>query len=174
MECVLCQQRYSEQDVLRYEYFVHTNICYICYLSMMSDPATCFGKKGPVRTWNPKAEACRSICPDRKVCPLFARGDMVIIRDLTAEARAGALKMLYPAVTKKSDRDRPFKKGSMMSHVFNRCCRGWTMTGLNAYVEEQGCSKARLLRVLRKEQFYGFTWSFIEDGGKLKVDFHAD
>lgn len=75
MECLLCQSKHSEKDVLRGLYFIQTFICFDCYTRMKKLPynQSCFGKPtvDGYLGYDPSAEECSLYCPDRFVCPLF-------------------------------------------------------------------------------------------------------
>lgn len=83
LRCLLCPGQFSLKDVLEGRYFASTGICTDCYRAMRAAPyqVTCFGKKSkvvqgkPVKLgWEASAVECKSECPDRHICPLFAKG----------------------------------------------------------------------------------------------------
>jgi len=79
LECLICRLRYSKQEVLAEVYCIETFVCYHCYAHMQSQPhhVSCFGKPTVILKtmgdkkllgYNPKADVCQRICPDRKLC----------------------------------------------------------------------------------------------------------
>lgn len=83
LECLLCEQRFSRQEIERGEYRLETMICSYCYARMQRAPyeRCCFGKPTLIQLdgkrlygYNPKAEECERICPDRVVCRLIVLG----------------------------------------------------------------------------------------------------
>src|SRR5437016_2479291 len=82
LECITCDETYTEVDVENFRYFPSTGVCYNCYRAMQKAPITisCFGKE-----YDALANECRELCPDRKQCPSFANGKYVKLRKL-AEA----------------------------------------------------------------------------------------
>ena len=90
MVCVLCTEKYSEEDVRALRYFSDTSICFKCYLDMQEQKHSiaCFGKSDLVLTVkgvskrvaegydpvSPDCNADKGICPDRRYCPLFISG----------------------------------------------------------------------------------------------------
>ena len=83
LECLLCRERYSEQDISNHMFWVETRICSACYAAMQRPDRrrSCFGKptvrlpSGKVlHAYNPRSEECRRICPDRKICALIMLG----------------------------------------------------------------------------------------------------
>jgi hypothetical protein len=84
LECVLCGQRYTREDIERGWYVTSTLVCAFCYRAMQSMPyeRSCFGK--PTVEWedgrvqygyDPQAIECFKWCPDRHVCRKVVRGD---------------------------------------------------------------------------------------------------
>lgn len=78
LECILCSQRYSREDILSGMYQLETFICSPCYAKMQRAPyeVSCFGKTcGYIphlnkRLYGYKEDAveCRDVCPDRNIC----------------------------------------------------------------------------------------------------------
>lgn len=88
LECLQCKQRYSEQDVAAGAYRLETMVCSYCYAQMQRAPyaVSCFGKPMQVlpsgkreHGWNPGAEECRRLCPDREVCRLVMIGQRELV-----------------------------------------------------------------------------------------------
>ena len=83
LECLLCQQRYSMEDIRNGLYQLETLVCSACYAKMQRQPhhISCFGKPTFILLngkhlygYNPKAEECRTKCPDRRVCSRIILG----------------------------------------------------------------------------------------------------
>ena len=77
LECLLCFERYSAEDVARGDYQIETLICSRCYREMQLAPhsKSCFGKPTVIMPDGKKllgydvaSEDCSSNCPDRSVC----------------------------------------------------------------------------------------------------------
>ncbi len=77
LECLLCFVRYSFNDVLEGLYQLETMVCSKCYALMQAGPyrISCFGKPTIIFQngkrlygYNPKAEECSHLCPDRNIC----------------------------------------------------------------------------------------------------------
>lgn len=77
LECLLCEQKYSREDIKRGMYQISTMICSPCYARMQRMPyeRSCFGKGSEmvngikVKFGNePGAKECQSLCPDRFIC----------------------------------------------------------------------------------------------------------
>lgn len=75
LECLLCRQMYSLDDVRRGLYFVSTMVCSACYSEMKeaSTKVSCFGKKQTKHSvgYSTKNTECLLLCPDRVLCPQF-------------------------------------------------------------------------------------------------------
>lgn len=67
LECLLCGDRYSADDVLKGLYFASTGICKKCYMQGLKaeNSIWCFG------TFSVEYLECRFDCPDRKICKYF-------------------------------------------------------------------------------------------------------
>ena len=84
LECLLCRQRYSHDDVASHRYWMETKVCSLCYCAMQSKPhhVSCFGKptklvEGNSRRlygYNPNSPECSRWCPDREVCRRLVPG----------------------------------------------------------------------------------------------------
>jgi len=82
LRCLLCGEKYTEEDVRTLTFFPETSGCYDCYRRMSKSPfsRTCFGKLNVVSNgtikhfgYDPQVSLdCSFHCPHRKVCKLFA------------------------------------------------------------------------------------------------------
>lgn len=77
LECLLCENKYSKEDIEKGNFQIATLICSFCYARMQNMPyeKSCFGKPSLIALngkkyfgYNPKAEECSRLCPDRSVC----------------------------------------------------------------------------------------------------------
>lgn len=68
LECVLCRERYSVQDVKAGKYYPSTGICLACYEKALqgNKKIWCFGE------FEPSVSECRAECPDRRPCKRFS------------------------------------------------------------------------------------------------------
>jgi hypothetical protein len=82
LECLLCKERYSREDVLDGTYQLSTLVCSPCYGKMQRKPheQSCFGKPSMVvnrriakHGYSAEAPECSKLCPDRKVCAKLFR-----------------------------------------------------------------------------------------------------
>lgn len=94
LECLLCERRYSRDDVARGLYWIETFTCSACYAVMQakSRAQCCFGKadvvvpvegeEGTGRVvelgYSPTAPECSQLCPDRKVCSRLFQASIVM------------------------------------------------------------------------------------------------
>lgn len=69
-QCVLCEERFTEDDFKKLLFFPSTCICRSCYNDANKDKSVCFGKK---EHYDNHSLVCRKICQDRKVCLLYVR-----------------------------------------------------------------------------------------------------
>jgi hypothetical protein len=81
VECSICTRGYGPSDIESGLYFLDAMVCSHCYAAMQRKPpeASCFGKPTQVRPmrilgYDPRAEECRALCPDRKACRLAVMG----------------------------------------------------------------------------------------------------
>lgn len=81
LECLLCKERYSREDVLSGLYQITTKVCSHCYGRMQAAPhaVSCFGKPDFVMPdgarllgYSAEAHECRDLCPDRAMCASVA------------------------------------------------------------------------------------------------------
>ncbi len=85
--CVVCKERFTEDDATKYTFFRATKVCFACYEAgqKMGHRDWCFGKRdkknkaGVIIRWgrDPEREECKVECPDRRICAafLFVRKD---------------------------------------------------------------------------------------------------
>lgn len=66
LECVLCGERYSVEELKNGLYYVSTGVCLSCYKTVPKKKSWCFGHYNPVKYWE-----CRGECMDSKVCRKF-------------------------------------------------------------------------------------------------------
>ncbi len=79
--CVVCKERFTEDDANKYNFFRVTKVCLGCYElgQKMDHREWCFGKRdkkndeGTTVRWGHDRERieCKAECPDRKVCAAF-------------------------------------------------------------------------------------------------------
>jgi hypothetical protein len=82
LECVRCAQRYNVGAFYQNNYQLETYVCSYCYREMQlaAHEVCCFGKPsyklraGQRRLYgfDPNAEECAFICPDRELCRLLS------------------------------------------------------------------------------------------------------
>ena len=61
-------------------------------------------------------------------------------------------------------------KNSMVHKVFSMALSGTTFSKIRAYVNKNGGSVARLIRILRKESYNGYTWKLHEEEQKIQIE----
>ncbi len=80
IECLVCAERYSAEDVESGLYQISTFVCSRCYAKMQALPhaRSCFGKPTFVLSGrrllghDPEAAECSEVCPDRIPCSKVA------------------------------------------------------------------------------------------------------
>ncbi len=81
LECVVCTERYSREDVLSGLYQITTKVCSLCYERMQASPhkVNCFGKSDVIlldgtrlRGYSRTSHECQNLCPDRALCASVA------------------------------------------------------------------------------------------------------
>lgn len=86
LECLICTERFSEEEILSGKYRLETMICSYCYSRLQRKPhhQSCFGKPTTnlpdgkrLLGYNAKALECKELCPDREVCRLVILGPSV-------------------------------------------------------------------------------------------------
>lgn len=91
LECRLCTKRYSREDVMDGTYRIETLICSHCYVSMQKSPhsLSCFGKPTfrllsgkMLYGYDPESRDCNHLCPDRNICKIIVRPDLVGITSI--------------------------------------------------------------------------------------------
>lgn len=68
--CLLCDEKFSLDDVEAGDYIGATGICVECYRKMAKDVQTCFGKE---ELYDEGTLECSTFCPDRTICGTFAK-----------------------------------------------------------------------------------------------------
>ena len=81
LECLICMERYSRDDVLTGLYRIETKVCSECYSRMQAahHSKSCFAKPDFILLdgtrllgYSPTARECRELCPDRTLCASVA------------------------------------------------------------------------------------------------------
>lgn len=67
--CLLCDEKFSLEDIEKGTYFSVTGICKECYKKMARNEQTCFGKE---KMYDKNTLECGVFCPDRRICSTFA------------------------------------------------------------------------------------------------------
>ncbi len=70
LECLLCQKRYSVDDVKKSLFFASTMVCAMCYSCAVKNRGQkdwCFGG------YDKRYRECRVDCPDKRICRFFTR-----------------------------------------------------------------------------------------------------
>ncbi len=85
VECVECKKSFTRTEVLEGLWSPETLVCSYCYARLQKSPhsISCFGKPTQVDRrgkliglgYDSKAEECRSLCPDRKICKRIVLGE---------------------------------------------------------------------------------------------------
>lgn len=178
LECVTCHNKYSEQDVLLYNYFPQTRRCFECYEKDRNAPykKTCFGKRSRATKYGYDSMAieCKTMCADRKVCIMFVKGTVDMKRDLTEEHRQAALSLLHPFRPAKRPKNHPFRPGSLIYVAFEMCRKGTTKTRLQKYFEKHDANVGRALRVFRVGHCHGIRWDWKEQEDRCKIEYPVD
>ena len=162
LECVLCDHLFSEGDIQNFLFFPQTRICYNCYRKMQkADPAiSCFGKQFDVM-----AEECRSLCPDRKLCPGFQKGRYIRLRKA---AESETVEVKPPAMI----RQYPFRTSSLLCKAFKLCMKGVTLSTLKRWCKHRGKKHSWVLLVLRKEvSKNGKKWKLHENKDSIQLEY---
>ena len=86
LECLLCKERYSLEDIKQGNYHISTFVCSACYRRRQNMPyeKSCFGKPSIILNgkyihygYSEEQPECKSLCLDRAVCRRVARGRLV-------------------------------------------------------------------------------------------------
>lgn len=74
--CLVCNEKFSIEDVSAGRYEAETGICTSCYKRMARDEKTCFGEETSDARYgyDEKTFECRDFCPDRRICKAFVQG----------------------------------------------------------------------------------------------------
>ena len=87
LECLLCKERYSQEDIKQGLYQISTFICSTCYRRRQRMPyeKSCFGKPSIIFNgkyihygYSEEQPECKSLCPDRIVCRRIAQGQLIV------------------------------------------------------------------------------------------------
>lgn len=81
LPCILCGDKFSEEDIKAGLYFISTMVCKGCYDGLQSQPhsVSCFGKLSVRRGrrvdagYDKEAVECSEECPDRFICRAFVK-----------------------------------------------------------------------------------------------------
>ena len=68
--CILCPERYTEEDVKQGRYFVSTGVCVVCYKRMSMNKLKCFGKE---KMYDSSSIICGQVCQDSVICKMFIK-----------------------------------------------------------------------------------------------------
>lgn len=168
LECVLCHAPFTQEDILKFNYFFENGLCYQCCRKLYKLPkaVSCFGKR-----YSALALECKKICPDRKVCPLFQSKEIREMRKeaLTDEQRRGALQLLRAREEQPRSRAHPFQRGSVIFKAFELCRKGCDKDDLKQFVSKQHADLARILRIFRREEAYGKRWVWRESAAGYSI-----
>jgi len=168
-ECVLCSYPYSELDIFNHLFFIETRICYKCYRKMQKADysISCFGKytDGKNLGYTSLSEDCRSLCPDRRLCPLFANREIIKLRK-TAEKETEVLRE-----DENPSKLYPFKTKTLIDRAFKLCMEGVSKDRLKKWCKKKNTSYYRLLTVLRHGKKYGKQWRWNEDRLSVKLEY---
>jgi hypothetical protein len=67
--CLICDEKFSIEDIEKGTYYSVTGICADCYKRMWKNEQTCFGKK---EVYDETTLECSTFCPDKTICSDFA------------------------------------------------------------------------------------------------------
>lgn len=70
LACVMCGERYNVDDVAKGRYFASTGACLLCYQKLYRSDLNCFGDR---KVYDKRSVACRSECPDSRICRVFIK-----------------------------------------------------------------------------------------------------
>jgi hypothetical protein len=175
LECLTCEEKYSEQDIAENKFFPRTCICFKCYRNLQKAPISiaCFGKRGKELGYNPLAVECRLLCPDRTICPHFVNGEIPMKHEMSEKDRKAALALLFKSDKKQKPRAHPFREGTLIHEGFELCRKGTTRAKLDKLckVWASNQTSSRLLRWYRREQLHGCTWTIVEEGSSIRISF---
>ena len=161
-DCVLCDGQFTEVDIANFIFFPSTRICYKCYRKMQKTATaiSCFGKQFDIM-----AEECRSLCPDRKLCPGFSSGKFVRLRKL-AESTVVVAKP-QPII-----RQYPFRSSSLLCKAFKLCMKGVTLSTLKRWCKHRNKKHSWVLLILRKEiSKNGKKWKLHESKNSIELEY---
>lgn len=183
LECILCEKHFSIEDVKQLKFFPSTGVCFDCYLKGQnaSYATWCFGKPNLYSLndrvlefgYDEDKKVCQSECPDRRLCPLFMTGQIVVWRN-PSMVKVKDVPVGEEHVQKKSKQYKgpalPFHQiGAMTTKAFLICMKGVMVDDLVKWVKVQGGSSTRVLRIMRSGCFNGKRWKVNEANGYIKV-----
>lgn len=180
MECVTCSTKYSEQDALDGKFFPRERICYNCYLNRTQTPIDldCFGKITSSKKhlgFDQSALECRSICPDRRLCPKFAKGIIQLFRRKIESRYNKLVKLKVPRQAtleqKRAAKSFPFRAGSFLYQAFLLMQDGIDEDAFKKWAKRKKADPKRILRLFRKEERNGKAWKWIEKNGIFKINY---
>jgi len=167
-ECLLCNELFTEIDIINFRFFIATRVCYTCYRSLQKSPFSysCFGKKSDDKYlgYDSLAHECRELCPDRKICPGFVNKKLIKLRKL---AEAETVVKNKPIVI----RQYPFRPSSLICKAFKLCMKGVPLTVLKRWCKHRNKNHNWVLLMLRKENKNGRRWRFNETRDSIKLDY---
>lgn len=172
VECAVCKARFTEDDILCYRYLIESGVCYKCLRRAQKKSSTCFGKKneGKVVGFDRSAPECKTLCPDRDVCPKFISGEIAMRRELTTQQIKKALDFIHKDKSKpKPAGTIPYRASSAIGKAFLMCMKGCSVKTLETFAKKEDISKPWLLRQLRRELRRGASWSFTENSKGYKI-----
>lgn len=148
IECLLCRQFFSEEDVTAGRFYATTRVCHDCYTGMATSSfsVSCFGKRsrGTKLGFEQNAVECREICKDRKICAAF-----VSIQGVKVAS--------------------PYRAGSAIDKIFKMCQHGTTVDNVISICKKADIGYGRVLRDLRSGGAKGIKWKWEEDNGKIRI-----
>jgi len=73
--CLLCNDKFTIEDIEKCLYVAETGICTACYQRMARNAKICFGKETTDERYGYDEETleCKEFCPDRKACREFVQ-----------------------------------------------------------------------------------------------------
>lgn len=158
IECVKCEQLFTQEDIKYLRYFIESGLCFQCSYKLYKLPedVACFGK-----LYSNTAKECKLLCPDRKVCPLFFTREVF---ELRRDAKKEAPKELAP-----NDKVHLFQPGSIIYKAFEMCRKGISIRKFEMFIQRSKANRTRLLRIFRKGELYGKKWTWKSTNGKYKI-----
>lgn len=163
LECITCDELYTEIDVENFRFFPSTGVCYNCYRAMQKADTSisCFGKQ-----YDALANECRELCPDRKLCPSFANKKFIKLRQL-AEKETEEIQ-----TNKLTIRQYPFRPTSLLCKAFKLCIKGTTITELKRWCKHRGKNYSWVIATLRRGYSKnGRKWKLNEKQNSIQLEY---